>query len=378
MRNWTFPLIATASLIATALPAHDVRFPHDHPINRAKERIVAQAEAAPAAQATAPGITGQAPMRFKLFKGRDILPAEAQAVLVNAHGGFAVDRREGKGEVYFALPGAGILKIASDLKSVQLLETPPEIKNANMHNAQIWYAPNGEAFLAFPGNDVAKIFTTTLDGKLVSTLDAPTPEFNFDEPKVNEYFSKKGKFVPTDIEELDGLYYITTGYSALDYVLTAKIESTNPFTVKWNDLAFGGKGSGPGQFGTGHGITVPPGLKRLDISDRPNSEIDRFTRFGHYRSTVPLPKGSLPCDVDYEGDVTVVGCLEGPDKKVGAPIYLLKNEQVVSTIIAREDLGLDKFAHVHNATMKTMNGKIYVIAQAWNPGDFAIFEQVEE
>ncbi len=378
MRIWTFPLIAIASLFATALPAHDTRFPHDHPVKRARELTVAQGESATAAKAVIPGVTGQAPLRFKLFKGRDILPAEAQAVLVNAHGGFAVDRREGKGEIYFALPGAGILKIASDLKSVQLLETPPEIKNANMHNAQIWYAPGGEAFLAFPGNDVAKIFTTTLEGKLVSTLDAPTPEFNFDEPKVNDYFSQKGKFVPTDIEELDGIYYITTGYSALDYVLTAKIESTNPFVVKWNDLAFGGKGSGPGQFGTGHGITVPPGLKRLDVSDRPNSEIDRFTRFGHYRSTVPLPKGSLPCDVDYEGDVAVVGCLDGPDKKIGAPIYLLKNEQVVSTLIPREDLGLDKFTHVHNATVKTMNGKIYVIAQAWNPGDFAIFEQVGE
>ena len=80
----------------------------------------------------------------------------------------------------------------------------------------------------------------------------------------------------------------------------------------WHDLAFGGKGSEPGKFGTGHGITVPPGKKRLDVSDRPNSEVDRFTRYGHYQSTLKLPKGSFPCDIDYEGQYGVVGVFAWP------------------------------------------------------------------
>jgi hypothetical protein len=37
---------------------------------------------------------------------------------------------------------------------------------------------------------------------------------------------------------------------------------------------------------------------------------------------------------------------------------------------------LAKFQHIHNATMRTVNGKAYLIVQAWNPGDFAILEQV--
>ena len=42
----------------------------------------------------------------------------------------------------------------------------------------------------------------------------------------------------------------------------------------------------------------------------------------------------------------------------------------------KEDLGLEKFTHIHNAVLRKHGGKHYVIAQAWNPGDFAILEQV--
>ena len=38
----------------------------------------------------------------------------------------------------------------------------------------------------------------------------------------------------------------------------------------------------------------------------------------------------------------------------------------------KEDLGLEKFTHIHNATIREIGGKLYIIAQAWNPGDFAI------
>ena len=90
-----------------------------------------------------------------------------------------------------------------------------------------------------------------------------------------------------------------------------------------------------------------------------------------------MPIGSLPCDIYYMDQYAVVGSLNGPDRGKGAPIYLLENDQLVSTVIAKEDLGLVNFDHIHNAVIKQMNGKMYIIAQAWNPGDFAIFEQVK-
>lgn len=322
------------------------------------------------------GISGQGKMRFRVLYTSTHLPAEAQKVLTAAHGGFAVDLRPGKGETYFSLPGAGIIQISADLKSTRMIDTAAEMKNTNLHNTTIWYAPDGTPYLAFPGNQVNQVFTTTLDGKLVHALKTPDADTDVGHPVANDYFSGRGSFIPTDVEQLDGLLYVATGYSNLDYVLTARILSTNPFRAAWHDLAFGGKGPGVGQFGTAHGITVPPGKKRVDIADRPNSEIDRFTRHGQYLSTVRMPLGSFPCDIYYLGRYAAVGSLHGPDRSKGAPIYILEDDRLISTVMPKEDLGLKNFQHIHNAVLREYGNKLYLIAQAWNPGDFAILEQI--
>ena len=322
------------------------------------------------------GISGQGKMRFRVLYTSDHLPAEAQKVLTKAHGGFAIDRRDGKGETYFALPGAGIIQISADLKSIRMLDTPAEMKDTNTHNTTIWYASDGSAFLTFPGNDAGQVFTTTLDGKLVHSLHAPEIDTDLGRPLANDYFYGKGNLVPTDVEQLDGMLYVATGYSNLDFVLTARILSTSPFEAVWHDLAFGGKGSGVGQFGTAHGITVPPETKRVDVTDRPNSEIDRFTRYGHYLSTLKMPLGSRPCDVDYLGKYAIVAALRGPDRSKGAPIYILEDDKLISTIMPKEELGLENFKLIHNAVLREYGNKLYIIAQAHDPGDFAILEQV--
>jgi hypothetical protein len=324
----------------------------------------------------ATAISGQGRMRFRVLYTSEHLPAEARKALTGAHGGFAVDLRPGRGETYFSLKGAGIIQISSDLRSTRMVDTAAEMKDTNLHNTTIWYAPDGASYLAFPGNEAGQVFITSLDGKLEYALKTPEVGMDLGHPIATDYFAGKGNFVPTDVEQLDGLLYMTTGYSNLDFVLTARILSFHPFRAAWHDLAFGGRGSGAGQFGTGHGITVPPGTKRLDVADRPNSEIDRFTRYGQYLSTLRLPLGSFPCDIYYHGNYAVVGSLHGPDRGKGAPIYILENDRLVSTILPKEELGLKNFQHVHNAVLREYGGKLYVIAQAWNPGDFAILEQV--
>ncbi len=339
----------------------------------------APSSAAPAAAAPAPsmdGVSGQGKYKFRVLYKSDHLPSEAQAVLEKAHGGFAVDHRDGRGETYFALPGAGIIQISADMKSTKMLATDAAMKDPNMHNTTIWYGKDGSPFLSFPGAGIATVFTTDLSGKLVHKFGAPDGTKDLGHPAANDYFIGRGNFVPTDLEQLNGMFYIATGYSNLDYVLTAKILSTNPFKTAWYDLAFGGKGDGVGQLGTGHGITVPPGTTRIDVADRPNSEIERYTRHGQYLSTLPLPLGSFPCDVDYVGKYGLVGALHGPDRKQGAPIYLLEDDKLVSTIMCKTDLGLENFQHIHNSVLREVGGKLYIIAQAWNPGDFAILEQV--
>lgn len=322
-------------------------------------------------------VSGQGKMRFRLLYDSTHLPPEAQKTLTAAHGGFAVDLRPGHGESYFGLKGAGIIQISSDLKSTRMLNTPPEMKNTNLHNTAIWYGPDGTPYLSFPSNESNEVFTTDLDGKLLNELHAPEAGTDLGDPIANDYFKGRGNFVPTDVEQLDGMFYMTTGYSQLDFVLTAKIVSYHPLQLAWHDLAFGGKGTGVGQFMTGHGITVPPGTKRLDVADRPNSEIDRFTRYGHYLSTLRMPLGSLPCDTYFLGPYMIVGSLDGPDRTKGAPIYIFEHDHLISTIMPKEDLGLTNFKHVHNAVFREIGNKLYILAQAWNPGDFAILEQVD-
>ena len=117
--------------------------------------------------------SGQGKYKFKVAYKSDHLPSEAQAVLVKAHGGFAIDRRDGKGEVYFSLPGAGIIQISSDLGSTRMIETDAKMKPHNMHNATIWYDSGGEPHLTFPGNGNATVYTTGLDGKIQHELTSP-------------------------------------------------------------------------------------------------------------------------------------------------------------------------------------------------------------
>jgi len=357
-------LLAILAPVAIAHPGHDDT---DHETTVQATRV---------AQAGS-GVTGQGDLKFRLLYGGKHLPGEAVSVLKNAHGGFAVDRRDGKGEIYFALPGAGIIQISSDLKSTRMLPTDPEMAATNMHNATIWSGSSDTPYLVFPGNSSGKVYTTKLDGSLVHTLGQPAKDFRFGPDVVNAYFSEGSKLIPTDVEFLGGKYYITTGYSKLDYVLTANVDSGAAFNAEWNALAFGGKGTEPGQFSTGHGITIAPDGKTIAVADRPVAEIDMFSADGTYKNTVNIPKGAFACDIDYEGDYAVVGCLHGPDREKGAPVYVLKDDKVVSTLMPKEDLGLENFTHIHNAIITERNGKLYVIAQAWNPGGFAILEQIK-
>ena len=336
-----------------------------------------QAAAPPgAAVPGARGVSGQGALRFRVLATAALLPEEARRVLVSAHGGFAVDHREGRGETYFFLPGAGILRLSADFKQVALVPTAPDMKDTNQHNTKIWYPSDGTAYLSFPANDKGRVFTTTLEDELVHTLARPTEDDDFGLPVVHDFYAGGGAFAPTDVEYLDGLLYVTTGYSPLDAVLTARVTSARPLRLAWHDLAFAGRGDGPGQLGTGHGLTIPRGTKRIDVADRANAEIDRFTRHGQYLSTLRLPTGSMPCDIDYLGRYAVVPALDGPDKSRGAPIYILEDDRLVSTVFPQEDLGLANFKHVHNAVLRQVGGRLYVIAQTWNPGDFAVLEQV--
>ncbi len=323
-------------------------------------------------------VSGQGSLKFKVLYTRAHFPEEVVAAIGKAHGGFDVDRRPGKGETYFALPGVGIIQISADLQTTRLIQTPAALKKVNAHYTTAWSATDGTPYLSFPANDAGKVFTTTLDGKLVHTLEAPDAMTDFQHQAVNLYFSEGGKFVPTGVTHLNGMLYVTTGYSELDYILGAKISNLTPFEASWYPLAFGGKGPEPGQFGTGHHITIPYGTERLDIADRANAEVERYSPDGTYLETLPLIKGSFPCSIDYEAGYAVVACLYGPDRGKGAPLYILEGNNLVSTVMPKEELDVETFQHLHGAVIRKIAGKFYIITQSWNPGDIVILEQLTE
>lgn len=60
------------------------------------------------------------------------------------------------------------------------------------------------------------------------------------------------------------------------------------------------------------------------------------------------------------------------------PIYILEDDKLIPTIMPKEDLGLQNFKHNHNAVLRRIGNTYYIIVHAWNPGDFAILEQVTE
>ena len=366
-------VVFAATSSSLPLEAHPPHSPHPD-----REAVEARRPSGAGIAPREHGTSGQGALRFRVLLTSEELPERAREVLASAHGGFAVDRRPGRGEVYFALPGAGLLQISADLQSVHLLDTDPVMRDVNLHNTTLWEAADGTPLLSLPANDEGRVFTTTLSGRLVHTLEAPGGGSDLGRPEVNAYFREGGRFTPTDVDHLQGLLYVTTGYSDLDWVLTAGVHGTSPLAIDWHDLAFGGRGTGPGQLGTGHGVTVVRGDPvRVDVADRPHAEIDRFAPDGTYLSTLELPEGSFPCDIDYLDGHAVVGALHGPDREKGAPVYVLQGDRVVSEVRPKEELGLEGFQHIHNAVLRRIDGRFYIIMQAWNPGDFAILEQVD-
>jgi hypothetical protein len=309
--------------------------------------------------------TGQGEWTFRWNRELSELPDEARKVLAGAHGGFAVDW-QGNRDVYFALKGAGIIRMSADLKKKEVVRLDPFLMEGNYHNTTLIHDDQGKAYLALPDNEKNRVYIIGLDGKVVQVLDYP---------RGNQYYDTWQPFVPTDVAQApDRSIYIVTGYSPGDFVVTA-----NPFTGAWNKLIFGGKGAEHGKFNTGHGITWNPRQMTMDIADRPNSRLESYGLDGTYKSTVPLEAGSLPCDLDFMDDFTVVGCLDGPKDKGPAPIYILDKEgKLLSTVKPKADLGLDLFTHVHNATWHAIGSgdskKVFILAQAWNPGGFAVLE----
>ncbi len=72
--------------------------------------------------------TGNQPFEFSYAEDLRTLPSAARSQEEKLHGGFAVDKRPGHGEVYYGMPGHGLLRVSADLTTQETIELPSDLK----------------------------------------------------------------------------------------------------------------------------------------------------------------------------------------------------------------------------------------------------------
>lgn len=311
-------------------------------------------------------ISGNAPFTFSYCEDLRGLPEKAVAVEKNLHGGFAVDKRPGFGHVYYGMPDYGLMKISPDLTSQETIELPPELKPLNFHSTKIGMF-DGDIRLLMPANYDSKVAILTIEGDV---------EYVFEKPEFDEYRKEGVAFSPTDLSLIGSDLYVADGYGA-NYISIADLEQK-----KWSAI-FGGITEDPnerGKYGTAHGLNPTPEGGSIAIADRPHSRFEIVTLTGEFIKNYAVPAGSRPCGIDFRNHngkwYAVVGSLDDPQEGRPAPIYILDAEtyQVVSTIRAKEELGIELADHIHNVVWHEHNGDVYLICQAWSPGYYFVLK----
>jgi len=312
--------------------------------------------------------SGQAPFAFTHRDDLSNLPQAAREQEVNLHGGFAIDTRPGYGQIYYGMPGYGIMRIDPDLQKQDVISLPDDLKPVNFHGTKLGTF-DGKRRLFLSANGDEMVVVLTLDGEVDFTL--PRPVFD-------EYQNEEALYKPTDTVLVGDQLYIADGYGS-NYVVSADVR-----THEWTGI-FGGKTEDPGEdgkFGTAHGIDVNPIHHHLDIADRPHSRIQAHSGEGGFLSSHKLPSGAFLCGISYfeyqSRWYAVIGCLRDPDEDRPAPIYIIDAEtyELLSTIRPKEDFGIEPAQHLHNVALHIHDGQLYLVCQAWNPGLYFVLQKV--
>ena len=312
--------------------------------------------------------SGQDPFVFVHREDLNNLPSAAREHEVDLHGGFAVDAQYGEGQIYYGMPGYGIMRIDADLQKQEIISLPDELTPLNFHGTKIGEI-NGSRRLFLTANNDELVVVLTLDGEVDFTL--PRPIFD-------EYQSEEAVYKPTDTVLIGNRLFVADGYGS-NYIMSADVN-----TKQWTGI-FGGKTEDPeedGKFTTAHGIDINPIHNQLDIADRPNSRIQVHTGDGRFLASHKFPSGAFLCGISYVEYQArwycVIGCLRDPDEDRPGPIYIADAEsyELLSTIRPKEDLGIELAQHMHNVALHIHDGQLYLVCQAWNPGHYFVLQKV--
>ncbi|MEM8955454.1 MAG: hypothetical protein AAGD22_14975 [Verrucomicrobiota bacterium] len=310
--------------------------------------------------------SGQGDWVFKYRPDLSQLPEGAEAHIRKAHGGFAVDR-QGTGDVFFHLDGYGIIHKNADLTTVRKIDGDEEFTKGNGHNTSLGYDKEGKPYLVIPDNKRGLVLFSDTDGELLHKLEKPS---------ALDWFVGS-RFAPTDTLVVGDQVLVADGYGSR-YIFPAE-----PF----GDYVKGIYGGKP-LFTTSHGLDFNPVSKQVAVADREASQIRYFNRKGgeikkgKEAVVTKLPAGARPCDIDYMPDGTaVVGCLRGAGNAPGEIYILDPKGEVLSVVKPKTELDLNEgnvnVEHVHNASWTKVGDTVYLLVYAWNPGGFAVLEQVK-
>jgi hypothetical protein len=312
--------------------------------------------------------SGQGGFVFVLRDDLDRLPIQAKQFEINLHGGFAVDSRPGFGQIYYNMPGCGMIRIEPDLQLQSIIRLTDELKNMNFHSTKLGQI-DGQTRMVIPANEGELVAVLSLEGKV---------EFLLSRPEFDEYQNTSAAFHPTDTVQVGDQLFIADGYGS-NYITSYNITNRH-----WNGI-FGGGTDIPtdnGRFGTAHGINLNPVHHHLDIADRPHSRLQAHDTKGQFLSSHLFPKGSFLCGIDYQKIkgkwIGVVGCLLDPIEGRPAPIYVFDAEsyELLSVIRPKEDLDIPLAQHLHNVVFHVNDGQVFLVCQSWNPGDFFVLQMV--
>ncbi|TMM56306.1 twin-arginine translocation signal domain-containing protein [Maribacter algarum] len=175
-----------------------------------------------------------------------------------------------------------------------------------------------DQFLFITDPDSHQVHKTTLDGKIMMTLNRP---------REVEGYTSDDQFLPTETAIMpNGDFYVADGYGK-NYIIhyNAKGEYLNHF---------GGSGTEDGQFNCCHGITLDTrdaSNTTLLITSRASQEFKRFSLDGKHLETISLPGCSICRPVIHgENIYFAVIVTKTWDSWDGMIAVLDKNNKVIS------------------------------------------------
>lgn len=184
---------------------------------------------------------------------------------------------------------------------------------------------NGEEVLFICDNNRHQVIKTTLDGRVLLTLNYP---------KETGEYSKEEEYIPTETTIApNGDIYVADGYGK-DFII--QYNSKGEYIRHW-----GGRGTAEKHLKNAHGVCYDNRDKNnpvLIVTSREEQAFKRYTTDGRYLDTIPVP-GAWVCRPVIHGDYLYAAVLQSNSRlwqQSGFITILDKNNKVISNLAGSE------------------------------------------